>query len=153
MLSLLFTGWLSSFNWTISYSQFSHLRLPSQETPSILILLAGLGSSLYSVGVDPTENTISILTAQQYFDCCLCIHYHRNVFTEPLPSNECLLWLHYSSFQASCHSILGNEIQNMIIIVMLRMHVALYLYGPSALRWRDALSHGPSPFGPLLNQL
>jgi hypothetical protein len=26
-----------------------------------------------------------------------------NVFTESLPSNGCLLWLHYSGFRASCH--------------------------------------------------
>jgi hypothetical protein len=30
---------------------------------------------------------------------------HGNVFTEPLTSNECLLWLHYSGLQASCHNI------------------------------------------------
>jgi hypothetical protein len=28
-----------------------------------------------------------------------------NLFTESLPSNERLLWLHYYSFQASCNSI------------------------------------------------
>jgi hypothetical protein len=62
-------------------SLLNHLRLPSQETPSILIL-AGLGSSLYSLWADPTENTVSILIAQQYFDCCLRIRYRRNLFTE-----------------------------------------------------------------------
>jgi hypothetical protein len=29
----------------------------------------------------------------------------------PLPSNERLLWLHYSSFQASRHSIMNDELQ------------------------------------------
>jgi hypothetical protein len=28
-----------------------------------------------------------------------------NVFTEQLPSNGCLLWLHYCGFQESCHNI------------------------------------------------
>jgi hypothetical protein len=49
--------------------------------------------------------------------CC-----RRIMCAKPLPSNECLFWLHYSSFQASYHNILGNEIQNIMIIVMLRMH-------------------------------
>jgi hypothetical protein len=31
---------------------------------------------------------------------------HWNVITEPLASNELPLWIHYSGFQASCHSIL-----------------------------------------------
>jgi hypothetical protein len=30
-----------------------------------------LGSSLYSLGADPTENTVSIVTAQQYTDLLL----------------------------------------------------------------------------------
>jgi hypothetical protein len=34
---------------------------------------SGLGSSLYSLRADPTENTVSIFIAQQYFDCCLRI--------------------------------------------------------------------------------
>jgi hypothetical protein len=29
------------------------------------------------------------------------------VFTEPFSSNERLLWLHYSGFQASCHIMLS----------------------------------------------
>jgi hypothetical protein len=33
----------------------------------------------------------------------LSIRWRGNVFTEPLPSNERLLWLHYSGLQASCH--------------------------------------------------
>jgi hypothetical protein len=51
-------------------SLLSHLRLPSQETPSI-IPSAGLGSSLYSLGTEPIQNTICIFIAQQYLDCCL----------------------------------------------------------------------------------
>jgi hypothetical protein len=63
------------------------------------------GILVISLGVDPTENTVSIIIAQQYFNCCLCIHCCGNLFTESLPSNERLLWLCYSGFQASCHNI------------------------------------------------
>jgi hypothetical protein len=48
----------------------------------------------YSLRADPTENTVSTVTAQQYFNCCLFIRCYRNLFTESLPSNECLIWLH-----------------------------------------------------------
>jgi hypothetical protein len=53
-------------------SHLNHLRLPSHETPSVR-LLTGLGSSLYSLGTDSAENTVYIVIAQQYFDCCLRI--------------------------------------------------------------------------------
>jgi hypothetical protein len=61
--------------------------------------------SLYSLYAAPTENTVSIVIAQQYFNCCLLIHWRGSLFTESLPSNERLLWLRYSGFQASCHNI------------------------------------------------
>jgi hypothetical protein len=86
-------------------SLHNHLWLPSQETPSI-ILPAGLGPLLYRLRADPTGNTISIFIAQQYLDCSLLICCCGNLFTESVPSSECLLWLPYSGFQASCHSIL-----------------------------------------------
>jgi hypothetical protein len=66
---------------------------------------ADLGSSLYSLGADPTENTVLILIAQQYHDCCLLIRCHGNLFTESLPSSDRLLWLHYSIFHASSHNM------------------------------------------------
>jgi hypothetical protein len=75
-----------------SSSLLNHLRLPFQETPSI-IPLVGLGSSLYSLGADPTENTVSIVIAQQYLDRCLFIRCRGNLFTESLRSNERLFWL------------------------------------------------------------
>jgi hypothetical protein len=43
--------------------------------------------------------------SQQFLNCCLRIRCRGNLFTEPLPSNGRLLWLHYSSLQGSCHSI------------------------------------------------
>jgi hypothetical protein len=85
-------------------SLLNHLRLPSQENPSIIIF--GLRSSLHTLGSDSKENTVSIVTVQQYFDCCFRIRYRRNIFTESLPYNERLLWLRYSGFQALCHNIL-----------------------------------------------
>jgi hypothetical protein len=39
------------------------------------------------------------------FYCCVRVHFHGHVFIQPLPSNESLLWLHHSGFQASCHNI------------------------------------------------
>jgi hypothetical protein len=62
-------------------SLLSHLPLPSQETQSVVIP-AGLGSSLYSLKSDPTENTVSIFIAQLYLDCCLLISCRGNLFTE-----------------------------------------------------------------------
>jgi hypothetical protein len=38
----------------------------------------------------------------------LHVYCHGNVFPESLPSNDHLFWLHYSSFQASCHNIIVN---------------------------------------------
>jgi hypothetical protein len=65
---------------------------------------AGLRFSLYSLGSDPTENTVSIVIAQQYFYCCLRNPCRGNLFTESLPSKGRLLWLRYSGVQASCHT-------------------------------------------------
>jgi hypothetical protein len=56
-------------------SLLNHPRLPSQETPSILSQLAW-----NSLGADPTENTVSIVIAQQYFDCCLRIFPREPVY-------------------------------------------------------------------------
>jgi hypothetical protein len=84
---------------------WSHL---SQGTPSVIIP-AGLVSSLYSLGADPTENTVFIIIAQQYVDYCLLICCRGNLFIESLPGNEHLLWLHYSGFQTSCQYIVQVE--------------------------------------------
>jgi hypothetical protein len=69
----------------------------------------GLGSSLYSLGSDTTENTVSIVIAQKYFGCYLRIRCRGNLFTESLPSNERLLWLRYSDFQESCHNTIKER--------------------------------------------
>jgi hypothetical protein len=92
----------SQLNFRFSLPTLLNHLMPSQET---IIIPAGMESSLYSLGEDPTQNTVSIVTAQQYFDCCLFIRRRRNLFTESLPSNERLIWLRYSGFQTSCHSI------------------------------------------------
>jgi hypothetical protein len=63
-----------------------------------------LGFSLYSLGADSTESTLSIVIAQKYLDFCLLISCRGTLFTESLPSNERLIWLRYSGFQASCHN-------------------------------------------------
>jgi hypothetical protein len=67
-------------------SLLNHFLLPSQETLSVIIP-AGLGSSLCSLGEDTTERIVSVVIAQQYFDCCLRNRCSGNVFTEPLPYN------------------------------------------------------------------
>jgi hypothetical protein len=61
-----------------------------------------LRSLLYSLGADPTGNTVSIVIAQQYFDSYLRIRCRGNLFNVSLPSNERRLWLRCSCFQVSC---------------------------------------------------
>jgi hypothetical protein len=67
---------------------------------------AGLGSLLYCLGSDPTENIDSIVIVQQYLDYCFFVRCRGNVFTESLHINNILLRLRYSGFQASCHFII-----------------------------------------------
>jgi hypothetical protein len=69
-----------------------HLWLPPQET--LNCASADLGSSLYSLGANPEENTVSVVIAQQYFECCLRIRCSGNVFIRPLPSNG-VCWFPY----------------------------------------------------------
>jgi hypothetical protein len=101
--------------WTCDHILLSHiwnfpfcrlLRLAgSRWSYSTLCISAGLGSLLYSFGADPTENIFSIVIPQLYFDCYLHIRSRGNLFIDSLPSNERLILLRYSGFQASCHSI------------------------------------------------
>jgi hypothetical protein len=83
-------------------SLLSHLPLPSQRG-SLNYYSAGLGSSLRSLGADRTGNTVSISIARQYLVCRLFIRCRGDLFTESLPISECLLWLRFFGFQASCH--------------------------------------------------
>jgi hypothetical protein len=68
---------------------------PTLSVPQSIIISAGLGSSLYSLGEDPKENTVS--NSSSVVAC---------VF---IAAGTCLLssclWLHCSGLQASCHSI------------------------------------------------
>jgi hypothetical protein len=62
--------------------QVSHLRSgPCIYIPQEQGGPAGFGSSLYSLGSNPTENSVSIVITQQYL-CC-----YRGVFTSPLHRN------------------------------------------------------------------
>jgi hypothetical protein len=83
-------------------SLLNHIQMPPEETQ---LFSPGSGFLLHSLGADPTENTVSIITAQEYLDCCLFIRCTGNLFTESLLSNKHLLWLRYSGFQSSCHNI------------------------------------------------
>jgi hypothetical protein len=56
---------------------------------------------LHSLGADPTENTASIVIAQQYLDFWLRILCRGNVLTEPLPNNKVYSGLTISAFR--CH--------------------------------------------------
>jgi hypothetical protein len=89
----------SSFHIRIPFlpSLLNHSTTISRD--SLNYSSAGLGSSLYSLGADPRENTVSFVIAQQYLDCCLFIRCRGDLFIESLPSNERLLWLRYSGFR------------------------------------------------------
>jgi hypothetical protein len=98
--SFLTGRWVCRYNccWSSPAQSFSG-QSPAGQVPGT----AALGSLLYRLREETTENTISIVLAQQYFDYCLRIHYCGNVFNKPLPINERLVWLYYSGFQALCH--------------------------------------------------
>jgi hypothetical protein len=57
-------------------------------------------SLLYSLGIRLHRRQL----VQLFFSCYMCIHYHGNVFTKSLTSND-LFWLHYSCLQVSCHTV------------------------------------------------
>jgi hypothetical protein len=97
--------------------RLNQLRLPSQETPSILILQ--IFDPLYTAygriqQKTPFHNNsffvIEVCLPHCCVEtavllCCLRVHFRRNLFTKSLPNNERLLWLPYFGFQTSCHSI------------------------------------------------
>jgi hypothetical protein len=82
-----------------------HLSSTAVSRDSLNSFSAARGPSLYSLGADRAENTVSVDIAQQYVDCCLLIRCRGNLFIESLPSNERLLWIRSSGFQSSCHCI------------------------------------------------
>jgi hypothetical protein len=97
-----------------------------------------------SFGEDPTENTNSIVIAQQYLDCCLLIRCSGSVFTETLPRNRCLFWLHYPGFQSSCHNMYhcGPSATGFLDVshsMVYRIWYVLEIGTVFALRWTDIL--------------
>jgi hypothetical protein len=88
---------LQTTTWHAMSSLLHHLRLPSQETPSVL-LLSCLRSSLDSLGTKPRK-TPSLDNNSIVGRC------RGNEFTRQLPSNRYLLWLYYSGSQETCHSV------------------------------------------------
>jgi hypothetical protein len=82
---------------SLNYSPELNSLLP---TPNSLSIITSYWASLYSLGANRTQNTISY----QSLYCCLRILCRRNVFTELLPSNKRLLWFHYSGLQTSYHN-------------------------------------------------
>jgi hypothetical protein len=109
-LTVTSTNMKSSFHSLIPFllSLFSHSIAIWRDS---LSYSSGIGPSLYSLISDPTEHTISIVSVQEYFYCCLSIRCRRNLFTETLPSNECLIWL---SGVLSQYNWSGNEGANQI---------------------------------------
>jgi hypothetical protein len=87
---------IKSFHSRIPFlpSLLNHLLLPTQETPSILIL-AGVASSLYSIGADPQKTPFSYAN-----------RFHRNVFA--LPSNG-LFTKNLLPYQRRCHIVLSPQ--------------------------------------------
>jgi hypothetical protein len=120
-LTVTITHMKSSFHIIISFfpSILKHLRLSSQDTPSILIP-SGLGSSLYSLGADPQKTPSPINSPTVIEACLLCRCIETAIlrllfayslpreFAVSLPSNGRLLWFHCFGFQASCHNIFGQ---------------------------------------------
>jgi hypothetical protein len=78
------------------YFTVSDLRLPFPSpatTRTVTVEVFDPASTRYiASGRDPTENTVLIVTAQQYLDCCLLIRCRWNLLTESLPGNERLFW-------------------------------------------------------------
>jgi hypothetical protein len=94
-------------------SLLNHLQQPSQRD-SLNYPSAGLGSSLYSLGAEPTENTVSIVIGQEYLECCLLIRCSGKLFTDSLPSNSALrrhvtIFLRVDSNEIVCTS--GDHVE------------------------------------------
>jgi hypothetical protein len=95
----LFTGWLKS-RLNSSPSLLGHLWMPSQETPSIIISQLAWDPR-YIASHQPQQKTPLSNNSSIVIEACLLHHcietavlllcacsFHRNLFTEPLPSKE-----------------------------------------------------------------
>jgi hypothetical protein len=77
LIPYLYKSYCNCSTYEAFFSQ-QHSCISSQSSSSAVsrcsfITSVGLGSSLYSLGVDPTENTVYIITVPQYLDCCLFV--------------------------------------------------------------------------------
>jgi hypothetical protein len=83
------------------------------ETTEFYAAIARFGTLLYNHFARRKHNPSLVEKACLQCRCIatevtrvlLAYSLRRNVFTDPLPSNERLLWLHYSGFLASCLNI------------------------------------------------
>jgi hypothetical protein len=76
----------------------------SSPPPHEILNCLSLGSSLYSLGADLTENTpFSIATVLLYAP-----RFRGNVFTEPLPSNACWISRSLHSSSTTCYNTFLN---------------------------------------------
>jgi hypothetical protein len=80
-------------------SLLHYLRLSPQQTPQLKTPFRN-NSSIFIEVYLPRRciETVVLLLLR------VC-SYPQDLSTESLPSNERLLWFHYSDFQASCHNI------------------------------------------------
>jgi hypothetical protein len=67
-------------------------------------LLGPLGRSLGACRIPET-----LRFRRKLLECCLRILCRLNVFTESLPSDERLFYLHYSGFRAQCHNTVSRR--------------------------------------------
>jgi hypothetical protein len=96
----------SSFHSRTLATQLTRCRLFSvicrlKRLPQLLFQL--IRDPRYTDSGQTQQNTVSIVRAQKYLDCCFRILCSGSLFTALLPSNERVLLLHYSGSQASCH--------------------------------------------------
>jgi hypothetical protein len=92
-------------NWIVFSSQ-PHLQSLAAHGTQLTQLSTHLASVLI---IEPWDRPNRKHGFQQFLFCCLHIHYHGNVFIKLLPSSGCLLGLHYSGLQPSCHSIVRHK--------------------------------------------
>jgi hypothetical protein len=100
----------TTFVTTLNYSTIADLRtLQSTVSHTHTSVLSLLGSPL-SISWQFLYCYKCVFTSLLHSKCSspivMCVHLHGNLFIESMPSNESLLWLHYSGFQASCHNII-----------------------------------------------